>query len=84
MNVGFRADGSSETGMGHIMRCAALANYFDKQGDSVCFYCDSARKEGADWLEIHGYSVVCLCERDLRTEAQTLVKELKNNLTDIL
>lgn len=37
VNLGIRADGNSQIGMGHIIRCLSLAEEFQKNGDRVLF-----------------------------------------------
>lgn len=58
--VAFRADGSIETGIGHIKRCLTLAKKFKEQGYQVLFLCRSITEDlkkelsdsGMDLLEL--------------------------------
>lgn len=56
MRVYFIAHGGSELGMGHIMRCIALADGFCSRGHSVCFF--SKYIQGAEYISKSGYKVI--------------------------
>ncbi|AOT69330.1 UDP-2,4-diacetamido-2,4,6-trideoxy-beta-L-altropyranose hydrolase [Geosporobacter ferrireducens] len=56
--VGIRADGGQGIGMGHIMRCLALAREFRRKGNTVYFICKAA--EGAKKIIEEGFEVLLL------------------------
>lgn len=66
----FRADGDSEIGMGHIMRCIGLAQEFQKRGYSPCFVSAShsgsvASRLGCEGFEYHALDATVGSEADL-------------------
>ena len=56
--VGIRVDGGQGIGMGHIMRCLALAREFRRTGKSVYFICKVA--EGTKKMIEEGFEVIVL------------------------
>jgi UDP-2,4-diacetamido-2,4,6-trideoxy-beta-L-altropyranose hydrolase len=53
--IGFRCDGGTKIGMGHIFRCASLAKELEKQGANVFFITRGTK--GATKLKEWGFSV---------------------------
>ena len=51
MKVAFRADASSAIGLGHVMRCLALATDLQRRGVDVRFVCRRLPGDGASVLE---------------------------------
>ena len=60
MNVFIRVDASIDIGVGHVMRCLALAGRLRKQGNSVSFICREHNGHLCDFIEINGYKVLRL------------------------
>ncbi|MCL1884778.1 MAG: UDP-2,4-diacetamido-2,4,6-trideoxy-beta-L-altropyranose hydrolase [Defluviitaleaceae bacterium] len=81
MNIAFRADGSLKIGMGHLMRCVALADIFKNDGDSILFFCNEKTKDGIAWLNHKEYQVVELCDNtsveNEAIELNTLLNKFK-------
>lgn len=60
-----RADGGKGIGMGHLVRTSALAKELSKMQE-ILFICDSAYKEGKDFLETQGFHTI-LSDNPLET-----------------
>jgi len=58
--LAFRVDASTYMGIGHVMRCLALARAVCTDGDSVVFICREHDGNVCDLIEQHGYSVARL------------------------
>ncbi|KLU65866.1 UDP-2,4-diacetamido-2,4,6-trideoxy-beta-L-altropyranose hydrolase [Desulfosporosinus acididurans] len=84
MNIAFRADGDGKKGMGHLMRCSAIASEFIRQGDSVVFYSEYQSK-GLNWLREKGFKAVELKQHSsLLEEAFELASYLSRGNTDVV
>lgn len=84
MKIAFRADGTKEKGLGHLMRCSAIADAFLEEGDQVVFY-SSYGTSGLQWLKEKGYQAYELSDcGSLETEAEELLVLLRKVGTDIL
>lgn len=57
-NIGFRADGGQGVGMGHVIRCLALADEFRKMGHKVFFF--SRLQQGIERISREGFEVIRL------------------------
>ncbi len=84
MKVAFRADGGSEIGLGHLMRCSVLAEKFIEKGGNVKFYCHHTKQQGINWLRMKGFETIPLMQEDLKSEARELSQHVKSLETDIL
>ena len=62
MKVAFRADASSAIGLGHLMRCMALATELRRRGADVRFVCRRLPGDGAMMLDRAGIEVDWLPE----------------------
>jgi UDP-2,4-diacetamido-2,4,6-trideoxy-beta-L-altropyranose hydrolase len=72
-NILFRADGSPNIGMGHIIRCLSLANEFRKQGCKVKFI--SRYSEGIEKIKECKFDVIELNLEDVKSSyCQSLEK----------
>jgi UDP-2,4-diacetamido-2,4,6-trideoxy-beta-L-altropyranose hydrolase len=60
MNILIRADASTEIGAGHVMRCLALAQGWQYQGEQVTFVLANKSPTTADKLLFEGMQVVYL------------------------
>ncbi|MFW6040856.1 MAG: UDP-2,4-diacetamido-2,4,6-trideoxy-beta-L-altropyranose hydrolase [Thermoplasmatota archaeon] len=82
VNIAFRVDGGPKTGMGHLMRCLALANAFPEENKIV--FITKSEKSVVDKLEHTRYDLVPI-EKDIgcNEEAKLVGKILKENDTDI-
>lgn len=60
MNIVFRTDASLVIGMGHVMRCLALAKALRDQGAKVSFICREHDGHLCDLIASQGFEVVCL------------------------
>lgn len=84
MKIAFRADGTKEKGLGHLMRCSAIADAFLEEKDLVVFY-SSYGTSGLHWLRGKGYQVYELSKSgSLKAEAEELLALLRRAGTDIL
>lgn len=84
MKIAFRADGTKSKGMGHLMRCSAIADAFLEEGDQVVFFSEYGT-DGLYWLRGRGYSVRELPKSDsLEAEAEQLISLLREMKADIL
>jgi UDP-2,4-diacetamido-2,4,6-trideoxy-beta-L-altropyranose hydrolase len=84
MNIAFRADGDEKKGMGHLMRCSAIAAEFIRQGDSVTFYSEHNSK-GINWLKKNGFTAVELKPySSVLEEALELTVYLSGKNTDVV
>jgi UDP-2,4-diacetamido-2,4,6-trideoxy-beta-L-altropyranose hydrolase len=57
MQIAFRTDASTRIGMGHVMRCAALAEQLRANGADIVFVCRAEPGGAAAWLSEAGYVV---------------------------
>lgn len=77
MRIAFRADGDEKKGMGHLMRCGALASALINCGDEVCFFSEYSSR-GLVWLQGQGFTAKELSSHKiLEDEAKELVALLK-------
>lgn len=84
MKIAFRADGTRAKGMGHLMRCSAIADGFLEEGDQVVFFSEYGT-EGIQWLRGKGYQVIELAKsKSLEIEAEQLISLLLEMQADIL
>lgn len=84
MKIAFRADGTKSKGMGHLMRCSAIADGFLEAGDEVTFYSEYGTS-GINWLRERGYQALELPEsKSLETEAEQLISLLQEAKVDVL
>lgn len=60
MRIAFRTDASTGIGMGHVMRCAALAGQLRAQGAAIVFVCRAAPGSAIGWLAEAGFEVCVL------------------------
>lgn len=73
MNVVVRADSSSDIGIGHIMRCLALAEAMHAKGTNVSFICRDFAGNIADYIASKGFRVDMLATPTQQfTNASTL------------
>lgn len=56
MELCFIVEGNSNIGLGHIMRCIALAKEFRRRGFNIYFY--SLNKEGVNKIEENNFTVI--------------------------
>ncbi len=52
-----RCDGSSDIGLGHVIRCCSLAKALQKLNHSVIFVMNPRSAQSAEWLTTHGFQV---------------------------
>lgn len=64
LRVLVRADASVETGTGHVVRCATLAEALSKRGAEVVFVCRDLPGHLNDWLVQKGFSVWTWADAD--------------------
>jgi len=76
MNIAIRADGSKEIGLGHIVRCYALAEAFVEAGDEVTFFCSSKQHGGIDWLKQQKCNAISLHSNNIECEVNELIAHL--------
>lgn len=69
MNVTFRVDSSSKIGLGHIMRCMALADELKQKGSRITFICRSL--EG-NIIESIQHKVVVLPNNNFQSDENSL------------
>lgn len=87
MNIGIRVDGSTDIGMGHIMRCISLAESFKDAGSNVFFI--SKYPQGIFEIEKNKFKAKRLSyNEEKRQESQTDFyygnpSELENELKEI-
>lgn len=67
----FRADGNAQIGMGHIMRCLALADYVDDAFE-VFFICKDPDQTVVSKIDQQGYSLVKVALNDFEQELDFL------------
>jgi UDP-2,4-diacetamido-2,4,6-trideoxy-beta-L-altropyranose hydrolase len=58
MQIAIRADASTSIGMGHIVRCMALAEQLRAGGAQIVFVCQSGPGSAGGWLADAGYRVL--------------------------
>ena len=84
MKIAFRADGDERKGMGHLMRCSAIAAEFIRQRDSVCFYSEY-ESNGLGWLRENKFTAVELKQHcSVLEEAIELTAYLSGENTDVV
>jgi len=89
-NIVFRADGGSNVGMGHIIRCLSLAEELRKAGQRVYFF--SKKSEGIVRIKECGFEVVSLLNKEDehsegfyygdKTELESEKKEIIDHIRD--
>jgi UDP-2,4-diacetamido-2,4,6-trideoxy-beta-L-altropyranose hydrolase len=57
MNIVFRVDSSVQMGIGHVMRCLALASILRQRGAAVTFVCQELKGNLCSYIESIGYKV---------------------------
>jgi len=62
LRVAIRADASNRIGMGHVVRCAALAEELRRRGATVWFLCRPLAGDAREWLRSHGFDVLTFAE----------------------
>ncbi|MCR4435056.1 MAG: UDP-2,4-diacetamido-2,4,6-trideoxy-beta-L-altropyranose hydrolase [Clostridiales bacterium] len=88
-SIAIRADGSPAIGMGHIMRCLALAKEFNRAGCRVCFLCRCAegtgriRQEGFEVFEL-GLSSAPNTPGSAEIELKAVIDRIQKDGVDIL
>jgi UDP-2,4-diacetamido-2,4,6-trideoxy-beta-L-altropyranose hydrolase len=60
MRILIRADASSISGMGHVMRCATLGRALRRRGAEVGFICRPQPGDSIAWLKEAGFPVITL------------------------
>lgn len=84
MKIAFRADGDERKGMGHLMRCSAIATEFIRQRDSVCFYSEY-ESNGLGWLRDNNFAAVELKQYgSVLEEAIELTSYIRRENTDVV
>ena len=68
LKVAFRADGSNEKGLGHIVRCFALSQAF--MDSDIRFYCTQSAIGGIGWLRQHNCRVEQLYSKTIEGESE--------------
>jgi len=73
-----RADGNSEIGTGHIMRCLSIANAVKKRGGDVTFIVADTRMESM--LSEQGFDYICLDSvwNDIEIEIESMMSLIKS------
>jgi UDP-2,4-diacetamido-2,4,6-trideoxy-beta-L-altropyranose hydrolase len=61
-HIALRVDASSRIGMGHLVRCATLAEALRARGSTITFVCRESAESCADWLRARQFSVAELPE----------------------
>ncbi len=84
MKIGFRADGSTDMGLGHVSRCSVLADKLLQKGHQVKFFCLSKHSEGIEWLIEKGYSCSVLNSNDIESEEKEICQVVVNDKIDVL
>jgi UDP-2,4-diacetamido-2,4,6-trideoxy-beta-L-altropyranose hydrolase len=80
MNFVIKADGGPEIGMGHLMRCQAIAREALNSGHDVCFF---VKTGVAGYVKENGFKVYCLSETyTILDEAEELVRAASDCNTD--
>ena len=75
----FRADGGKTIGLGHIVRCLALADML-KNKFEIIFVLQETAKEVTDLIESNGYSLISLpINNDYSIDSQNFIKNIKSN-----
>ncbi|MBI3307200.1 MAG: UDP-2,4-diacetamido-2,4,6-trideoxy-beta-L-altropyranose hydrolase [Candidatus Omnitrophica bacterium] len=80
MKILFRADASNRIGVGHLMRCVALAQYFSKQGVEVYFLTATKNEKIKTYLRTQPFKVEflpfpdeeCGSQKDLNLTLQVI------------
>ncbi len=73
--IAIRADGGSQIGMGHVMRCLVLAKELSKSNE-VLFICKkgegSSLKPGVDKIKSEGFQVIVVNDKNILAELKTI------------
>lgn len=80
----FRADGNSELGTGHVMRCLSLAKALQKQGEQCVFVAADECMKAV--IISNGFQFICLNSRwdDLMPELLELIELIKWHMPSLL
>jgi len=60
MNIVFRVDSSTKMGIGHLMRCLALADEFKRQNKKTTFICRNLTGNSTNLVKQKGHKVITL------------------------
>ncbi len=75
--IAIRADGGSQIGMGHVMRCLVLAKELSKSNE-VLFICKkgegSSLKAGVDKIKNEGFQVIVVNDKNVLEELKSINK----------
>lgn len=96
VNIGIRADGSTNIGMGHIMRCLSMAKGFRNVGTNVYFL--SRHEQGISRIQQDGFEVIKMPYRksrslegfsygdfsELEEDAKEIINSIKTFNLDVL
>lgn len=83
INIAFRADGSEQIGMGHIMRCLALAEQLQKYSAKIYFYTRN-NKQVIEKVQEKGFQAVIIGNNLLSQEVKEVNVNIKKNKINAL
>lgn len=83
INVAFRADGNEMTGMGHVMRCLALADELQKNAARI-FFLTRDNERTVSKIRDYGFQAVVLRSAVLAQEVEEVGAFIKNNNINVL
>lgn len=82
--IWMRADGNSEIGIGHIMRCVSIADEIKQMGEEVCFILADGGASGLLQQKGHRYIVLHTAYDCMESEIEVLKQLIEQHKPDLL
>ncbi len=84
MHFAFRVDSSPKIGMGHLMRCLALASGLKKRGFECYFICRDFVGNGAHHIVSNGFELVLLSNDEVALNTSWLGVSVERDIEDTI
>lgn len=82
MKVLFRTDCDNRQGLGHVMRCIALAHSFVAEGAQVAFAC--SKQDGVIHVKSVGFDAINLCSLSERDQIAAIANQYRSDTLSLI